>query len=173
MDKESPEYKKAIKKANDTYGTKSSIYRSSYIVKTYKDLGGKISGSPKSSKSPKKSPKSSKRSPKKSPKKSPRGSSKRSQKSSKSPKKGLSRWFKEEWVQVVPYLEKKNKKECGGEKVGKRVGKACRPLHRITKDTPITISELLKIHSKEDILHVAKQKERHPEKRVVWKTLQI
>jgi hypothetical protein len=69
--------------------------------------------------------------------------------------------------------EKKNKKECGGEKVGKRVGKACRPLHRITKDTPITISELLNIHSKEDILHVAKQKERHPEKRVVWKTLQI
>ena len=167
MDKESPEYKKAIKKANDTYGTKSSIYRSSYIVKTYKDLGGKISGSPKSSKrSPRGSTKSSKRSPRgspKSPKRSPRGS----------PKKGLSRWFKEEWVQVVPYLEKKNKKECGGEKVGKRVGKACRPLHRITKDTPITISELLNIHSKEDILHVAKQKERHPEKRVVWKTLQI
>ena len=152
MDKESPEYKKAIKKANDTYGTKSSIYRSSYIVKTYKDLGGKISGSTK------RSPTSSKRSPT-----SPK----------RSPTKGLSRWFKEEWVQVVPYLESKNKKECGGEKVGKRVGKACRPLHRITKDTPITISELLKIHSKEDILRVAKQKERHPEKRVVWKTLQI
>ena len=149
MDKESQAYKKSIKKANDTYGTKSSIYRSSYIVKTYKDLGGKI--------------KSPKRSPKKSPKRSPK----------RSPKKGLSRWFKEEWVQVVPYLENKNKKECGGEKVGKRVGKACRPLHRITKDTPITISELLKIHSKEDILRVAKQKERHPEKRVVWKTLQI
>ena len=149
MDKKSPEYKKAIKKANDTYGTKSSIYRSSYIVKTYKDLGGKISGSPK------RSPKKSSISPK------------------RSPTKGLSRWFKEEWVQVVPYLENKNKKECGGEKVGKRVGKACRPLHRITKDTPITISELLKIHSKEDILRVAKQKERHPEKRVVWKTLKI
>jgi hypothetical protein len=142
MDKKSPEYKKAIKKANDTYGPKSSIYRSSYIVKTYKDLGGKIQSSPKGS---------------------PKGS----------PTKGLTRWFKEEWVQVVPYLEKKSKKECGGEKVGKRVGKACRPLHRITKDTPITISELLKIHSKQDILHVAKQKEKHPDKRVVWKTLTI
>ena len=154
MDKKSPEYKKAIKKANDTYGPKSSIYRSSYIVKTYKDLGGKIGSSPKGS-------------PKGSPKRSPKGSPKRS------PTKGLTRWFKEEWVQVVPYLEKKNKKECGGEKVGKRVGKACRPLHRITKDTPITISELLKIHSKQDILHVAKQKEKHPDKRVVWKTLSI
>ena len=170
MDKKSPEYKKAIKKANDTYGPKSSIYRSSYIVKTYKDLGGKIGSSPKGS--PKGSPK---RSPKRSPKGSPKGSPKRSPKGSpkRSPTKGLTRWFKEEWVQVVPYLEKKNKKECGGEKVGKRVGKACRPLHRITKDTPITISELLKIHSKQDILHVAKQKEKHPDKRVVWKTLSI
>jgi len=162
MDKKSPEYKKAIKKANDTYGPKSSIYRSSYIVKTYKDLGGKIQSSPK---------RSPKRSPKGSTKGSPKGSTKRSTK--RSPTKGLTRWFKEEWVQVVPYLEKKSKKECGGEKVGKRVGKACRPLHRITKDTPITISELLKIHSKQDILHVAKQKEKHPDKRVVWKTLTI
>ena len=88
MDKKSPEYKKAIKKANDTYGPKSSIYRSSYIVKTYKDLGGKIGSSPKGS-------------PKGSPKRSPKGSPKRS------PTKGLTRWFKEEWVQVVPYLEKK------------------------------------------------------------------
>jgi hypothetical protein len=153
MDKKSPEYKKAIKKANETYGSKSSIYRSSYIVKTYKDLGGKIKGSPKSLR------------------KSLRKSKRKSL--SKSPTKGITRWFKEEWVQVVPYLERKNKKECGGEKVGKRVGKACRPLHRITKDTPITISELLKIHSKEDILRVAKQKEKYPDKRVVWKTLSI
>ena len=157
MDKKSPEYKKAIKKANETYGSKSSIYRSSYIVKTYKDLGGKIKGSPKSSR--------------KSLRKSLRKSKRKSL--SKSPTKGITRWFKEEWVQVVPYLERKNKKECGGEKVGKRVGKACRPLHRITKDTPITISELLKIHSKEDILRVAKQKEKYPYKRVVWKTLSI
>ena len=136
MDKKSLEYEKALKKADQTYGTKSSIYRSSYIVKTYKELGGKI-------------------------------------KNKKSPNKGLSRWFKEEWIQVVPYLEKKNKKECGGERVGKSVGKACRPLHRITKDTPITIPELLRLHSKEDILHVAKQKEKNPNKRVIWKTLSI
>ena len=48
MNKDSSIYKKALQKANDVYGEKSSIYRSSYIVKTYKDLGGKMS--PKRSK---------------------------------------------------------------------------------------------------------------------------
>jgi hypothetical protein len=136
MDKKSPMYKKALKKANEVYGPGSSIYRSSYIVKMYKEEGGKI-------------------------------------KNKKSPKLGLSRWFKEEWVQVVPYLEKGVKIECGGRKDSLNLGKACRPLYLITKDTPITIDELLDIHSKKDIIKVAKQKEKNPEKRLYWKTLFI
>lgn len=44
MDKESPEYKKAFKEANKIYGEKSSIYRSAFIVKKYKSLGGKFKG---------------------------------------------------------------------------------------------------------------------------------
>ena len=35
MDKNSDAYKKAKEMANDTYGEKSSIYRSTYIVKMY------------------------------------------------------------------------------------------------------------------------------------------
>ena len=136
MDKKSPMYKKAIKKANDVYGSGSSIYRSSYIVKMYKEEGGKIKKSP-------------------------------------SLKKGLKRWFKEEWIQVVPYLEKGLKIECGGRKDSNKVGKACRPLYRITKDTPITIDELLEIHSKKDIINVAKQKEKSPSKRLYWKSLNL
>ena len=50
MDKESTIYKKAVNMANDEYGEKSSIYRSSRIVSLYKKLGGLI-------KSPKKSQK--------------------------------------------------------------------------------------------------------------------
>lgn len=49
MNKESSAYKKAYKAANDKYGTKSSIYRSAYIVKKYKELGGKFSTSKKPS----------------------------------------------------------------------------------------------------------------------------
>lgn len=40
MDKQSEAYKKALNEANKVYGNKSNIYRSSYIVKKYKDFGG-------------------------------------------------------------------------------------------------------------------------------------
>jgi len=40
MDKNSLAYKKALNEANKIYGTKSNIYRSSYIVQKYKDFGG-------------------------------------------------------------------------------------------------------------------------------------
>ena len=49
MDKNSYMYKKAIEIANDKYGEKSSIYRSSYIVKIYKELGGIINNKLKKS----------------------------------------------------------------------------------------------------------------------------
>ena len=145
MDKTIPVYKKAIKMANKEYGEKSSIYRSSRIVSLYKKMGGKISS------------KKGKRSVK------------------KSSKQGLTRWFKEQWIQVVPYLEKGKVVECGGEnmKWKRSSGKACRPLYRITDETPITIEELLKLHDKKDIIKMAKKKERSPSKRVLWKGLVI
>ena len=134
MDKNSYMYKKAIEIANDKYGEKSSIYRSSYIVKMYKELGGIINDKLK--------------------------------------KSGLNRWFTEEWIQVSPYLEKGQKIECGGKRVSDRKGKSCRPLIRITEKTPITIPELLELHSKKDIIKVAKEKERSGG-RVNWKKLKI
>ena len=86
---------------------------------------------------------------------------------------GLNRWFAEDWIQVSPFLEKGKKIECGGKRQSDRIGKSCRPLYRITKDTPITIPELLKKYSKKDILTIAKEKERSPKKRVDWKKLKI
>ena len=49
-------------------------------------------------------------------------------------------------------------------------GKACRPLIRINKDTPITIPELLKIHSKDKLIKLVKQKEVDMDKRINWKS---
>ena len=90
-----------------------------------------------------------------------------------SAKQGLSRWFREQWIQVVPYLEKGLIVACGGRHLNKNAGKACRPLRRITKATPITIPELLRLHSKSDLIRTAKIKERDPSKRVLWKTLTV
>lgn len=131
MNKKSPIYEKSLKKANEVYGTKSSAYRSAYIVKTYKELGGKIDSNTTN----------------------------------------LERWFKEKWIQVVPYLESGKIVECGNKT--KSLGKACRPLKRISKKSPITIKELQQLHSKKDLIKIAKIKDKSPNKRVIWKTLKV
>jgi hypothetical protein len=78
----------------------------------------------------------------------------------------LTRWYKEKWISVIPYLEKNKVIECG---IGDNEG--CRPLIRINKNTPITIGELLKIHKKNDILKMAYLKKMNPDIRIDWKSL--
>ena len=121
-------YKKAKQKAIKKFGTKSSAYRSMFIVSEYKKMGGKYSGQ-------------------------------------KPKEKGLSRWIEEEWIQVVPFLESGKKILCGAG----ADKKSCRPNKRISEKTPITIKELLKIHSKEKLLKLAKEKKKDMSKRINWK----
>ena len=49
---------------------------------------------------------------------------------------GLTRWFKEKWVDV------KTGKPCGRSKGGKRGYPACRPSKRVSSKTPKTASEM-------------------------------
>ena len=66
------------------------------------------------------------------------------------PKKneGLTRWFRERWVDLTrPIKDKKGKvidyEDCGRPKATTRgTYPLCRPLHRITKETPKTVAEL-------------------------------
>lgn len=80
---------------------------------------------------------------------------------------GIRRWLKKErWVSVLKFLQEGKEIECGslqGEKI------ACRPMVRASKDTPITLPELLKIHSKQKLISLAKQKEQSQDKRIDWK----
>ena len=79
--------------------------------------------------------------------------------------KGVSRWIEEEWIQVIPFLESGKKIICGSG----ADKKGCRPSKRISDKTPITIQELLKIHSKDLLLKLAKEKKRDMKKRINWK----
>ena len=54
---------------------------------------------------------------------------------------------------------------CGA---GER-GKACRPLKRVTAQTPPTLGELLKVHTKATLLRLAKRKAKDMNGRVYWK----
>lgn len=89
--------------------------------------------------------------------------------SGKKTDKGVTRWNKEKWIQVVPFLEKGEKIACG---IGGG-GKGCRPSKRIDKDTPTTIQELIKKHGKNALLKTAKEKKKDMNKRVLWDNLKI
>ena len=84
-----------------------------------------------------------------------------------SSKKGISRWYKEEWVQVENYLKTGRKIACGS---SIRDTKACRPLKRVDNKTPITLKELLKIHSKSKLIKLARKKQKDMRGRIMWKS---
>ena len=77
---------------------------------------------------------------------------------------GVGRWFKERWVQVIPYILNSEIVECGA---GDR-SKACRPLRRVDEDTPVTIGELTRKHGRAKVLALALQKSADMSGRVYW-----
>ena len=124
-------YDKVKRQAMEKFDRYPSIYASSWIVRTYKKLGGKYKDNKE-----------------------------------KKTHTGLNRWYREKWIQVIPYLTKNEVIECGN---NNKDGKACRPLVRRGKNTPITIKELMKIHSKRKLLSLARKKEKNMKGRLFWK----
>lgn len=84
---------------------------------------------------------------------------------SKNGNSGQQRWFKEKWVQIVPYLTERKIVECGAKN---KDPKACRPLKRITKDTPPTMSEIVRKYGKDTVLKLARKKNRDMKGRLSW-----
>ena len=120
-------YRRAVRKVTESYGTRSSAYRSMAIVKTYKGMGGTY--------------------------KKPTNTS-----------VGTTRWLKEKWIQVLPYLLNGQVKPCGSSHRRKH---ACRPLVRVSTDTPITINETIRRHGKQHVRRLA-QRKRGGASRVRW-----
>jgi len=86
----------------------------------------------------------------------------------KGKKKSLTkRWRDEEWVQVIPYITKGEKIPCGEDN---KKNKVCRPLKKINKETPITITELRRKYTDNNILKLARKKVNDMDGRVYWKT---
>ena len=83
---------------------------------------------------------------------------------------GLKNWRQERWVQVLELLKDGKIVACGDDN---KESKACRPTVRINKDTPITIQELLELHSVKDIIKAAEKKNRDMEGRLYWKELKF
>tara|TARA_R110002072_G_C7850530_1_gene525633 strand:- start:601 stop:1017 length:417 start_codon:yes stop_codon:yes gene_type:complete len=84
--------------------------------------------------------------------------------------KNLNKWVKEKWIQILPLLQDKKIIECGSDN---KDSKVCRPIVRVNKDTPITIQELLELHSVKDLIKLAKKKNDDMKGRVYWKNLKF
>ena len=76
---------------------------------------------------------------------------------------GINRWFKEEWVDTCKLPKKV---QCGRTNVPKsytamkRSFPYCRPMNRISKDTPKTVKE----HSRSQLKKLCKKKRKSPKK---------
>ena len=81
---------------------------------------------------------------------------------------GLKNWRRERWIQVLPLLKDGKIVACGE---NNKETKACRPMIRVDESTPITLQELLELHSVKDIIKAAEKKNRDMEGRLYWKQL--
>ena len=83
---------------------------------------------------------------------------------------GLKNWRRERWIQVLPILKDGKIVACGE---NNKETKACRPMIRVDDSTPITLQELLELHSVKDIIKAAEKKNRDMEGRLYWKQLRF
>jgi len=81
--------------------------------------------------------------------------------------KGTIRWNKKEkWIQVLPYLQQNKIIECGEDN---KDTKACRPMIRASKYTPITIGEIVEKHGKQKAIELAKKKNKDMKGKIYWR----
>lgn len=84
----------------------------------------------------------------------------------------LDRWFEEEWINVYSYLKENKIVKCGDKNYTKK--SACRPLKRVSPETPTTLPELLEIYTKKEILAAVNKKNKDPQNTILrWDTLSV
>lgn len=83
---------------------------------------------------------------------------------------GLKSWLQSKWIQVLPLLKEGKVVDCGDDN---KETKACRPTVRVDESTPITLQELLELHSVKDIIKAAEKKNRDMDGRLYWKDLKF
>jgi len=77
---------------------------------------------------------------------------------------GVTRWLRERWIMVKPYVQDQQVVPCGARK---RREHACRPLVRAHEvKTPITVDEAIRKHGKRKVLALADTKRKYCSERV-------
>ena len=70
---------------------------------------------------------------------------------------GLTRWFQEKWINICKYP---NKQFCGRTNMKNKYPK-CRPSKRVSKETPMTVDEIIKKYGEGHLKRLCNDKRRH------------
>ena len=79
----------------------------------------------------------------------------------------MNRWLDEKWVDVKQAL-KGVYKPCGRSSVLQKPYPACRPMKKVSGDTPVTLPALIKEGAVNKIKEAIKKKEKNPNMRINW-----
>ena len=82
----------------------------------------------------------------------------------------MRRWLDEQWVDVKEALKGKYK-PCGRSSTKEKPYPSCRPMRKISEDTPITLPALLQEGAVKKIKEAIKKKEKNPSFRINWKEM--
>lgn len=86
-------------------------------------------------------------------------------KTPKEDKNNINQWFNEKWVQILPYVKNNNIVLCGEDN---KDTKACRPLKRVNKNTPLTMDEIIEKWGKKKVIELAELKNKNMKGRLNW-----
>jgi len=138
-------YEKVKKEAKRKFKVWPSAYASGWLVRTYKQRGGKYK----------------KISPKRKSRRRRSVKMRYSKKKTSRRKTGLGRWFSEEWIDVcqLPKIVPCGRKSARN---SSRKYPYCRPRYKVTSKSPRTVNTF----SKAEIARRCKKKRRNPSKRV-------
>lgn len=138
-------YEKVKKEAKSKFKVWPSAYASGWLVRTYKQRGGKYK----------------KTSPKRKSRRRRSVKMRYSKKKTSIRKTGLGRWFSEEWIDVcqLPKIVPCGRKSARN---SSRKYPYCRPRYKVTSKSPRTANTF----SKAEIAKRCKKKRRNPSKRV-------
>ena len=147
-------YEKVKKEAKRKFEVWPSAYASGWLVRTYKQRGGKYKKT-----SPKRKSRRRKSHRRRSVKM--RYSKKKSKKKTSRRKTGLGRWFSEEWIDVcqLPKIVPCGRKSACN---SRRKYPYCRPRYKVTSKSP----RIANTFSKAEIAKRCKKKRRNPSKRI-------
>ena len=82
----------------------------------------------------------------------------------------MRRWLEEQWVDVKEALKGKYK-PCGRSSTKEKPYPACRPMKKVSGDTPITLPALLQEGAVKKIKDAIKKKEKNPSFRINWQEM--